>query len=294
MTKIGVFAPNWIGDHVTRSLLSDWARIAEDAGFSMLATIDRPNSDTWDPLVTLAGLATITNRIRLAPMVLQLPNRDEVLVAKHSATIDRLSDGRFELGVGAAARRDDFAALGAKFSDRWQRFPAQIARIRQVWADATAAEPEDAFSGPAPVQVPGPPVWVAATLPETMKRAVRIGDGIILSQGNDLLPGTAKLVSSLRQEASEAGKDNFLVGRVLFVAVGKRRAPLTDEALASLRRFYGAYAWTGIENMVAIGSSSDVKEIVEELSPARLDLLLLIPTIADLAQLEALAELIVH
>lgn len=289
--KLGIFLPNWIADRLDRQFLFDWATTAEEAGFDMLATIDRPNSDTWDPFPTLAAVAAVTSRIRLAPMVLQLPNRNAVLVAKESATVDRLSGGRFELGVGAAARRDDFAALGAKFSDRWSRFPRQIAQIRRIWAEAHAAESEDAVLGPAPIQAPGPPLWVAATLPETMRRAVTLGDGVILSQGNDALAGTADLVEWLRQEAEAAQKPTTLIGAVKFVAVDDGTVS-PETALASLRRFYGAYAWTGIENMVLVGPPSSMAETVHTLADTGLDLLLLIPTIADLNQVHGLAEIL--
>ncbi len=63
-------------------------------------TIDKPNYDAWDPLVTLAGVAGVTERIGLATTILQLPPRNEVLVAKQAAVVDQLSGGRLTLGVG--------------------------------------------------------------------------------------------------------------------------------------------------------------------------------------------------
>jgi alkanesulfonate monooxygenase SsuD/methylene tetrahydromethanopterin reductase-like flavin-dependent oxidoreductase (luciferase family) len=70
----------------------------------------------WDPLVSLAAAAAVTQRIRLATTTLPLPNRNEVLVAKQAAVIDRLSDGRLTLGVSLGSRPDDYLVFGATWS----------------------------------------------------------------------------------------------------------------------------------------------------------------------------------
>jgi alkanesulfonate monooxygenase SsuD/methylene tetrahydromethanopterin reductase-like flavin-dependent oxidoreductase (luciferase family) len=71
-----------------RSFFLDWVGLADQAGFDTLSSLDRPNYDMWDPLVSLAAAAAVTQRIRLA---LPLPNRNEVLVAMQAAMIDRAS-----------------------------------------------------------------------------------------------------------------------------------------------------------------------------------------------------------
>ena len=87
----------------------------------MLGTIDKPNFDSWEPLITLAGVAGVTERsvagvterIGLATTILQLPPRNEVLVAKQAAVVDQLSGGRLTLGVAQGGREDDYEILGA-------------------------------------------------------------------------------------------------------------------------------------------------------------------------------------
>ena len=91
-----------------RSFFLDWVQLADQAGFDTLGTLDRPNYDMWDPLASLAAAAAVTQRIRLATAALPLPNRNEVLVAKQAAVIDRLSDGRLTLGVSLGSRPDDY------------------------------------------------------------------------------------------------------------------------------------------------------------------------------------------
>ena len=103
--KLGIGLPNTMAHETDRRLMLDWARLADQAGFHELAVIDKPNYDSWDPLATLAAAAAVTERARLATTILQLPNRDEVLVTKQAATIDRVSNGRLDLGVAVGAER---------------------------------------------------------------------------------------------------------------------------------------------------------------------------------------------
>ena len=98
----------------------------------ILSTIDKPNYDSWDPLTTLAGVAGVTSRARLATTILQLPPRNEVLVAKHAAVVDQLSGGHLVLGVAQGGREDDYEVLGAPFSGRSARFERQVSRIREM------------------------------------------------------------------------------------------------------------------------------------------------------------------
>ncbi|MGH3115497.1 MAG: LLM class flavin-dependent oxidoreductase, partial [Gaiellaceae bacterium] len=134
--KLGIGLPNTMAFETDRRLMLDWARLADEAGFHTLGTIDKPAYDSWDPLVTLAGVAGVTERARLATTILQLPNRNETLVAKHAAVVDRLSGGRLDLGVAQGGREDDYELFGASFAGRSQRLEEQVARMRKVWADA--------------------------------------------------------------------------------------------------------------------------------------------------------------
>jgi len=110
--KLGIGLPNTMAHETGRSLMLDWARLADEAGFGVLGTIDKPNYDSWEPLATLAGVTGVTERIGLATTILQLPNRNEVMVAKQAAVIDQLSAGRLVLGLAQGGRPDDYEALG--------------------------------------------------------------------------------------------------------------------------------------------------------------------------------------
>src|SRR5262249_61940052 len=91
--KLGIGLPNTLAPEIDRKLVLDWARLADEAGFDVLGTIDKPNFDSWDPLTTLAGVALVTERARLATSILLLPPRNEGLGAKQAAVLDQPSRG---------------------------------------------------------------------------------------------------------------------------------------------------------------------------------------------------------
>src|SRR5918996_3026799 len=101
---------------VEREQLLEWARRAEAAGFSSLGTIDRIVYPNYESLIALAAAAAVTERIRLVTDVLLAPLRtNTALLAKQTATLDSLSEGRLVLGLAPGAREDDFAVSGADF-----------------------------------------------------------------------------------------------------------------------------------------------------------------------------------
>jgi alkanesulfonate monooxygenase SsuD/methylene tetrahydromethanopterin reductase-like flavin-dependent oxidoreductase (luciferase family) len=154
--RLGLGLPNNSPHELSPGRLLDWARVADDAGFETLATVDRPNYDLWDPLTTLAAVAAVTRRARLATYVLVLPPRNEVLVAKQAAVIDVLSEGRLELGVALGSRIDDYEVFGATPEHRVTRLREQITRIREIWAHARGSTADHGVCGPAPIQNPPP------------------------------------------------------------------------------------------------------------------------------------------
>src|SRR5207244_700157 len=82
--------------------------------------------NVWEPLISLAAAAAVTERVHLATTILQMPNRNEVLVAKQAAVIDRLSGGRLDLGFGLGWDQNDFKVLGARWPKRGKKLERQI------------------------------------------------------------------------------------------------------------------------------------------------------------------------
>jgi alkanesulfonate monooxygenase SsuD/methylene tetrahydromethanopterin reductase-like flavin-dependent oxidoreductase (luciferase family) len=284
--KLGIGLPNTLAHETDRKLMLDWARLAEDAGFHLLGTIDKPNFDSWDPLVTLAGVAGVTERIRLATTILQLPPRNEVLVAKQAAVVDRLSEGRLIFGVAQGGREDDYQALDAPFDGRSERFEQQVARIREIWQQARESDREHGVVGPAPLQEPGPPIWAGALQPKAIERAVRVGDGFIFgTAGSQVM---AQFAPQLRQWFADRGMPDATIAGLAYVGVGDDPGAALEEATHHVVRYYGQL-WTEPENLIHHGPAAKIAEEVAAYADA-IDVLIVFPEIPRLDQVEQLAE----
>jgi len=179
--------------------LGDWARRAEDLGFDsmwisdhLLYSFDRYGAGdapiaALEPLTALAGLATMTDRIRLGTMVLCAPLRHPSIVAKMATTIDHLSGGRLDLGVGAGWLEQEFTAFGYPYGSLGGRF-TQIEETLVALEALFSGRPatmngrfvtlDEAPLLPAPVQRPRVPIWVGGKGgPRLLRLAARHADG---------------------------------------------------------------------------------------------------------------------
>lgn len=284
--RLGIGLPNTMAFETDRSLMLEWARLADQAGFDLLGTIDKPNFDSWEPLVTLAGVAGVTERARLATTILQLPNRNEVLVAKQAAVVDQLSGGRLVLGVAQGGREDDYEMLGAEFRGRSERIERQVGRIRELWANARESDRDHGVLGPPPVQRPGPPIWVGAAQPQAIERAARIGDGFLFGTwGSEAMTQYAPTV---RERFVANGKPGATIAGLAYVAVGDDLQNALDEATHHVLRYYGRL-WTEPEKLIHHGPAEKIAEEVAAYA-GEVDVLVLFPEIPRLDQVEQLAE----
>jgi alkanesulfonate monooxygenase SsuD/methylene tetrahydromethanopterin reductase-like flavin-dependent oxidoreductase (luciferase family) len=270
-----------------RGLFLDWARKAEAAGFSTLATIDKPNYDSLDPVISIAVAAGVTERIRLATTILQLPNRNETLVAKQIAGIDVLSGGRVTFGAAVGGREDDFEVFGADFSVRGKRFEEQLARIRQVWSDARQATVDKGVLGPAPVQQPGPPIWVGGINEKTMQRAIRVGDGFLFATVGPQMMG--QFAPQIREWAKGAGKNNYTIAGLAYAGLGPDPKAALNRAAAQVLRYYGQL-WTEPENLIHHGPPEKIAEELRLYRDGGVDEIIFFLEIPELEQLDLLAR----
>jgi probable F420-dependent oxidoreductase len=173
------FARLWCGEHV---VLVDAP--ASRYPYSADGRIAVPSDADWlDPLLALTFAAAVTSRIELATGVLLLPEHNPVVVAKQAATLDVLSAGRFNLGVGVGWSAEEFAALGVPFAQRGRRTEEYLAAMRTLWADDPAS-----FSGefvrfdairvnPKPLRGGRLPVMVGGNSDAALRRAATLADG---------------------------------------------------------------------------------------------------------------------
>ena len=283
---LGIGLPNTMALDTDRRLMLDWARLADDAGFHTLATIDKPAYDSWDPLVTLAGVAGVTEKARLATTILQLPNRNETLVAKQAGVVDRLSGGRLDLGVAQGHGGDDYEVFGAPPKGRSERFERQVVRMRELWAKARTSDRDHGVTGPAPLQDPCP-VWVGAGQPKAIERAVRVGDGFLY--GTRGAAAMAEGVPWVRELAAAQGKPDLPVAGLAYAAVGDDPAAALEEGTHHAVRYYGQL-YREPHELIHHGPAEKLAEEIAEYAAAGLDLLIVFPLVPRLDQVERLAD----
>ena len=165
-----------------------------------------------DALVTLTWLAAETQSVRLGTSVLVMPYLHPMVLAKELATLDQLSGGRLEVGLGVGSLPEENAALGVPYEGRGAYSNEFIQVLRALWADGPASHAGDHFqftdliTSPKPRQRPGVPIMVGGNRPVALRRAARLGDGW---HPLGVSPeGLARRLEVLRAEARAAGRDH--------------------------------------------------------------------------------------
>jgi alkanesulfonate monooxygenase SsuD/methylene tetrahydromethanopterin reductase-like flavin-dependent oxidoreductase (luciferase family) len=235
MTQVGIGFPSMFPE-VTGGQLLEWARRADDAGFSSLSSGERVAFGNHDLLMTMAAAAAVTTRIRLMTTVLAAPLHNTTMLAKQAASLDRMTSGRFVLGVGMSERPDDFAAAGVPYAGRGAVFEQQLIDIRRIWRGDEPA-PGIPAVGPEPATPGGPQLLVGAFVPKALERAGRLADGLI-SFGFSPEPSPQReaydLVIDAWNAAARSGRPYWSAGT--YFALGPD-APARAEAW--LRNYYG-------------------------------------------------------
>ncbi|WP_194815860.1 LLM class flavin-dependent oxidoreductase [Nocardia sp. XZ_19_385] len=225
-------------------LLLDWATRAEAAGFSTLGLLDRLAYDNPEPMIALSVLAGATSRIKLQTEVLIAPLREPSLLAKQAATLDRMSGGRFVLGLGVGGRADDHVASGTELRTRGRRMDEQLDTMRRLWSGA-AHSADCGPIGPAPLRPEGPELLFGGFQPAALDRVGRWGGGFLAAAAPSWAGG---LFDTVRRSWKDHGRNGEprIVAQI-NVALGS--PALVEEARASMGDYY---QFTGrADNMVA-------------------------------------------
>jgi probable F420-dependent oxidoreductase len=200
------FESVWGGEHVIIPTSIE-SRYPYTADGKIPAT---PETPIPDPLIWLAFVASVAPTLRLGTCILIVPQRNPLVLAKELATLDRLSDGRVELGLGVGWMREEFDALGVPWERRGARNDEYVAAMRALWAG-----PEVEFHGefvdfPLVTCSPRPvngsiPILVGGDTPRALRRAVEIADGYFPGEGD---PDKLELLlGELRATAEQHDRD---------------------------------------------------------------------------------------
>lgn len=243
------FAVPVSGSWATAANCTEVARRAEQLGYSSLWTFQRllsPLEDdapalapqyrsVQDPLAVLAYLAGVTSRVRLGVAVVNFPFYSPVLLAKLLTTVDRLSEGRLDAGLGLGWLPAEFEATGADPSRRGARLEDFVGCLQAIWTEDVVDYSGEFYRvprsriDPKPVQRPHPPVLFGGGAEVALRRAGRLAAGWISSSRADLRR-IDDAIAVVRTAAAESGRDPDRLRFVCRAVVRVRsdeRAPLT-------------------------------------------------------------------
>ncbi len=187
----------------------DQVQWAESLGYDSVWLSEHhfaPDGYSPSPVVIAAALAMRTKRMRIGTNVLLMPLYNPVRLAEDCATVDVLSRGRFELGVGLGYRVNEFESYGVPYQERAGRTNEGLEIVRRLWEGETVTfrgkyyQVENARIEPPPTQRPRPPIWIGGLKPSASKRVARYGDGLIGS-------GIRAIYEASRAKMSESGRN---------------------------------------------------------------------------------------
>jgi probable F420-dependent oxidoreductase len=202
--RIGTFVPI-IPGYATPAFIIEAARTAEEAGFHSIWAPEHvllfdeyqsrypyaedgrlrigPEGGVLEPFDLLSFIAAVTSRIRLGTGICLVPQRNPVYTAKDVATLDYLSGGRVDFGVGIGWLQEEFAALGVPWPRRAQRTRAYLEVMQRLWCDPLSSYEGEFYhlapsrQFPKPVQKPHPPIHVGGESDAALRRVADLGQG---------------------------------------------------------------------------------------------------------------------
>jgi probable F420-dependent oxidoreductase len=283
------------GGRFDPAALSDYLARAETLGFDGAWTLEQVLGPTpvLGPLETLAFAAASTSRLRLGCAVLISTLHSPVHLAKSVTTLDHLSGGRIEVGVGSGGRRA-FPAFGVDPESFVARFTEGIRLMQALWT-----EPEVHFDGrfwqlagaaqePKPVQRPAPPLWFGGSHPSALRRAVRLGDGFF-GAGSQTTAQFAEQVPEVRRALEEEGRSDFRIAKRVYIAVDDNPARAHDRTAAALRAFYAGSGTGDLSPVAVTGRPDQCVDGLRAVADAGAEMILLNPLFDEADQMERLA-----
>lgn len=248
------------------------------------------------PIEVMTYAAACTSRLRLGCVVFVTPLHSPVHLAKNLSTLDQLSCGRLEVGIGTGGKARPFAAFGLT-SDRYiARFTEGLALMKALWTqprvtfDGEFWQLKDAAMEPKPAQKPHPPIWFGANTEPALRRAVRLGDGFF-GAGSSPTASFTRQVQIVREAMAEAGREpgSFPIAKRVYIAVdddaGRARERIND----AMERIYGRRV-PSVEAAAVAGTPADCVRDVNAVAAAGAELILFTTVFDQHEQMERLAS----
>jgi probable F420-dependent oxidoreductase len=276
-----------------RAYLTRAEELGFDSAWAQEGTLN-PGSQL-SPIETMSYAAACTTRMRLGCAVFVSTLHSPVHLAKSITTLDQLSRGRIDVGLGYGGRGRAFAAFGASPARSVARFTEGIELMKALWTEPAVTfrgefwQLENAPMEPKPFTKPFPPLWFGAASEPALRRAVRMGDGFF-GAGSSPTAKFAEQVQVVRNVLAEAGRPagDFPIAKRVYVAVdedaGRARARMND----ALKDIYGQRV-PSIEAAAAAGTAADCVRELQQVGKAGAELILMTTLFDQAEQMELLA-----
>jgi alkanesulfonate monooxygenase SsuD/methylene tetrahydromethanopterin reductase-like flavin-dependent oxidoreductase (luciferase family) len=222
-----------------------------------------------------------------------------VHLAKSLSTLDQLSRGRIEIGVGTGGQVRPFAAFGVDPARYVARFTEGIALMKALWTqpritfDGEFWQLQDAAMEPKPFQKPYPPLWFGAASEPALRRAVRLGDGFF-GAGSSPTVRFAEQVAVVRAALAEAGRpaESFPIAKRVYVAIDDDAARARARMNTALTELYG-HRVEAIEAAAVAGTAADCVRELHQVAEAGAELILCTALFDQAEQMEQLAAAVI-
>ena len=282
--KIGIGLPATIPG-IEGGLITKWAVQAENGPFSTLGIVDRIVYPNHEPMVSLAAAAAVTEKISLMTTVLLAPLRNHVVLAKQAATLQSISNGRFDLGLGIGIRKDDFDAAGVEYSGRGIRLEKQINVMRTIWSGDTSSLGHHEVGPPVSK---APKIIMGAFVDKALIRVGRIADGYLAGpDGPAEVERKFSLVTSSWNVSGKQGKPKLVGG--VYYALGD-----LERGKENLRHYYDFVLnetdWS-IQGMM-VQDSASIKKLISDFESIGMDELIFHPCVPELDEITRLSDII--
>jgi probable F420-dependent oxidoreductase len=251
------------------------------------------------PAEAMTYAAACTERLRIGCVVFVSTLHSPVDLAKGLSTLDQLSRGRLDIGIGTGGKHRPFAAFGLSPDRYVARFTEGLALMKALWTEPRVTfngefwQLADAAMEPKPFQKPHPPVWFGANGSSALRRAARLGDGFF-GAGSAPTARFAEQVLVVQQALAEFGRpvSDFPIAKRVYIAVDDNGARARDRINAALERLYG-HRSPDIEAAAIAGTAAECASEVAKVAAAGAELILFTPLFEQAEQAERIAAEII-
>ncbi|MCO5994503.1 LLM class flavin-dependent oxidoreductase [Actinoallomurus rhizosphaericola] len=271
---------------------------AEELGFHSGWTQEQVlgSAPNLGPIETMTYAAACTERLRLGCAVFVSTLHNPLHLAKSISTLDQLSRGRLEVGVGTGGRGRAFAAFGIDTDAFVARFTEGIRLMKACWTETEIAFPgrfwqlDGQGMEPKPFQKPHPPLWFGGNHPNAIRRAVRYGDGFF-GAGSQTTAQFTDQARVVREALDEAGRDpeGFRLAKRVYIAVDDDAARARRRMTDALNRLYGRSGDDDLTPVAVFGPPDECVTRLREVADAGAEMILFTTLFDEADQMERLA-----